>query len=75
MQVSLLMKPSQALFIFKGISGIHPAGPEGMPGGDAKGYQYGHEGRDNKQVPLHIDVFAEIIKPAAGYQKCQGPAN
>ena len=75
MQVMILGKSSQALFIFKGIGRIHPADPYGMEGGYAQGDKNGDQGRYGKQVPVGTDVPAEIIQPAVNAEPGQGPAN
>jgi hypothetical protein len=75
MQVMTLQKPSQALFVFKGVGRIHPAHTNGMDGGYAQRDQDGHNGREDKEVPLDTDVPAEIFQPAVDPEPGKGPAD
>ena len=64
----------QVLFVFKGIGWIHGRGSERMDAGDNQGNQDGDQCRECKEVPLYLDVFTEILQPAADSQIREGPA-
>lgn len=65
----------QVLFIFQGVGRIHPGGPVGVIGGDRYSHDYGNECGNQEQVPLDINVPAEILQPPVDSKPGNGPAD
>ena len=75
MKVTIQELLSQVLLIFKGVGRIHSGGTISMDGGDGDGDKNSDQGRYHKEVPLHINVSAEVIKPLSDHHIGQGPAD